>query len=80
VCDALCKGLKKLFEEAIRGLKKSFEEMDKQEASNQAAGKFQVFKMSVGSADNFHGGLTQRIGQSLVLWRYFCEMCHTVRY
>jgi hypothetical protein len=63
VCDVFKKGLNKVVLEAIDALRKSFEEMDKLEAKNDAAEKFQVIKMSVGSVEHFHQGLAARLGE-----------------
>ena len=59
-----------LLEEQVDGLKKSFIEMDRKAAEADGSNsKFQTFEMNVGSAENFHNGLADRVGEFRVLRR-----------
>ena len=68
LCDAMRAGLKRLLAKHVSSLKASFEEMDKRVANNAVSTtKFQVSNMSVGNANDFHNGLSSRIGTHFCL-------------
>jgi hypothetical protein len=65
LCVAFLDGLKVLVTNQISDLKKSLRAMDDlaASASNDASKKFEIFGMSCGKINDFHDGLSGRVGE-----------------
>ena len=65
VADEFHKGLRRLLVEQTTKLKECFTELDRkaEEGSDGAGAKFQTISMSAGRVDDFHKGLTDRVGE-----------------
>jgi hypothetical protein len=63
---AFTEGLQAILSDALSELRKCYAEMDKitDQSTNDASSKFQTFKMSSGSVEDFHRGLHGRVGAS----------------
>ena len=69
-CEIIKEALLNILLENLDVLKKSFEKLDGQptaesNSTSKTASKFQIFNMSVGTIDDFHEGLSSRIGNRL---------------
>jgi hypothetical protein len=60
-CEVIKEELLKILQLKLDVLKESFAKLDNQSAAGSNS-KFQTFKMSVGSIDDFHEGLSSRVG------------------
>ena len=59
-------GVARVLEERVKDLKACYDNMDKKTAEellNTANVKFQAFTMSAGKVEDFHKGLTERVGE-----------------
>ena len=63
---AITEGLRMMLQESLAALKKSYVDREAA-ASNPAAAKFEIIKMSVGSIQDFHKGIAARIGANVYL-------------
>jgi hypothetical protein len=76
--QAITEGLTQVMHETLAELKKSFDLLDSRAAAdNTAAKKFEITKMSFGSIQDFHDGITARIGDSQ--YCPFVHVCADVR-
>ena len=68
VAEEFCDGVKHLLKEQLSLLKHRYAALDRKanEAYDGSSNKFQTFSMSAGGADNFHNGLTDRVGARMV--------------
>ena len=68
VAEEFCDGVKHLLKEQSSLLKHRYAALDRKanEAYDGSSNKFQTFSMSAGGADNFHNGLTDRVGARMV--------------
>jgi hypothetical protein len=64
VTNAYCESLHLMLMEAVRELNLCYAEMDNTAGLADAGSKFQTFKMSSGSVEDFHNGLQGRVGES----------------
>ena len=62
-----CEGLKRLLCERVKELKECYSALDKRAADNSGSSganpKFQTIAMSAGKVEDFHKGLTDRVGE-----------------
>lgn len=66
ICAVFVYGLKRMIKEHIQNLKESFETRDARDAqADQQASKFEIFSLSCGKIDDFHKGISGRIGEFL---------------
>ena len=58
-------GVARILEDRVKQLKACYDEMDRKavEESNETNKKFQTFAMSAGKVEDFHKGLTERVGK-----------------
>ena len=61
--NAYGESVQTILADALGELKKCFAEMDRMAAS-EASSKFQIFRMSSGSVEDFHSGLHGRVGEN----------------
>ena len=63
---AFTEGLLTILSDSLSELKKCYTEMDRMTdlSANDASSKFQTFKMSSGSVEDFHSGLHGRVGEN----------------
>jgi hypothetical protein len=73
-CDDIMKNLEKILEEHLAILKKAFETLDTQEVADSTAGNERQ-TMIAGNIDDFHQGLSARIGKMRCL---YLDMCFRV--
>jgi hypothetical protein len=66
VSKDFCEGARRLLAEQASQLKRCYAELDHKaaEAGDGSSGKFQTFSMSAGTVEDFHKGLTDRVGAS----------------
>jgi Ca2+-binding EF-hand superfamily protein len=65
-CEIIKEELLRVLQEKLDDLKKSFEKLDSQ-PEGESNSKFQIFKMNVGTVNDFHKGLSSRIGKRELL-------------
>jgi hypothetical protein len=64
VIDVFCRGLRRILADGQSELKKCLAAMQaSNSATDGASSKFQTFKMSSGAVDDFHRGVTERVGE-----------------
>jgi hypothetical protein len=65
-CAAFIRGLKRMLAENVLNLRNSFETQDTRDAqADQHASKFEIFSLSCGRINDFHKGISGRIGEDL---------------
>ncbi len=77
--NAFGEGVETILGDAVGELKRCFAEMDRMAAESAAAAssKFQTFKMSSGSVEDFHSGLQGRVGASAPAINLAILLCAT---
>lgn len=65
VVRAFATGLKRMLQESCSVLKQAYEEMDRNKGAG-AGDKFEVFTASCGRIQDFHKGMTQRVGKFIL--------------
>jgi hypothetical protein len=77
--NAFGEGVETILGDAVGELKKCFAEMDRMaaESAATASSKFQTFKMSSGSVEDFHSGLQGRVGASAPAINLAIFLCAT---
>jgi hypothetical protein len=60
-CEIIKESLFEMLQQNLDALKDSFAKLDSQPTA-ESNSKFQIFKMSVGTIDDFHEGLSSRVG------------------
>ena len=72
-------GLKRMVSKASAELRQSFEAADKSKLQEQMADKFKVVTMSTGRIDDFHAGLSGRVGSPHLDFENACEAEHCIK-
>ena len=71
IVDGFCEGAKRLLMENAQSMSKCYAALDRkaQEAQDgsRSSAKFQTFTMSAGTAEHFHKGMTDRIGEQAAI-------------